>query len=156
MSNRTTTHDTFVIERHYDAPVERVFAAWSTPDAKGAWFGDPAGGDRAHQLDFCVGGREHLSGTAEGGMTYRLDATYYDIIPNERIIWSYDMDLDGAHISVSLGTVEIRAEGDGTALTYTEYGVYLDGRDTPEARAGGTRELLDALGRFLERPAALH
>jgi len=153
VTDRTTTHDTFVIERRYDTSVERVFAAWSNAAAKGAWFGDPAGGSRVHQLDFRVGGREHLSGTAEGGMPYRLDAMFYDIIPNERIIWAYDMDFNGAHISVSLATLELHADGDGTALTYTEYGVYLDGHDTRERREGGTHELLDALGRFLERPA---
>jgi uncharacterized protein YndB with AHSA1/START domain len=154
MSDRTTTQDTFVIERRYDAPVERVFAAWSSAEAKGVRFGDSAGGNRKHELDFRVGGREHMSGTSEGGMTYRLDATYYDIVPSERIIWSYDMNLNGAHISVSLATVEVCADADGTALTYTEYGVYLDGGDTPQMREGGTRELLDALGRFLERTVA--
>jgi uncharacterized protein YndB with AHSA1/START domain len=153
LSDHTTTHDTFVIERRYDASVERVFAAWSSAEAKGNWFGDPAGGIRKHSLDFRVGGREHLSGTSENGTTYRLDALYYDVIPSERIIWSYDMDLNGAHISVSLATVELRADTDGTVLTYTEYGVYLDGGDTAQVREGGTRELLEALGRFLDNPA---
>jgi hypothetical protein len=46
-------------------------------------------------------------------------------------------------------TVEFVAAGDGTKLTFTEQGVYLDGHDTPEIREGGSKELLEALGKSL-------
>jgi hypothetical protein len=46
-------------------------------------------------------------------------------------------------------TVELEAEGAGTALTYTEQGVFLDGIDDPAERERGTTDLLDNLGRFL-------
>ena len=34
MSKRSTDHATFVIERTYDAPRERVFAAWADQASK--------------------------------------------------------------------------------------------------------------------------
>ena len=38
MNNRYVTHDTFVIERTYDAPPAQVFAAWANPEVKEKWY----------------------------------------------------------------------------------------------------------------------
>ncbi len=59
------------------------------------------------------------------------------------------MYADGARISVSLEAVELTPEGDGTRLTYTEHGVYLDGLDKPEYREEGYSAQLDKLGEIL-------
>jgi hypothetical protein len=53
------------------------------------------------------------------------------------------------HISVSLTTIELVAEGDRTRLTLTEQGAFLDGYDDAEQREHGTAMLLDALGEAL-------
>ena len=81
----------------------------------------------------------------------RFDAIYQDIVPNERIMFSYDMHLDDRRISVSLTTIEFKPEGSGTRLAFTEQGAYLDGWDNPADREEGTAGLLDALGAELER-----
>jgi uncharacterized protein YndB with AHSA1/START domain len=142
MSNRSANHATFVIERVYDAEPPRVFAAWADQAAKSQWFGT---GSEEHALDFRVGGREHLIMRTPEGVTYAFDSTYQDIVPDERIVYSYDMHRDEARISVSVATVEmISAEG-GTLLRLTEQGVFLDGHDDPAAREHGTGEMLDAL-----------
>ena len=75
-------------------------------------------------------------------------------MPDQRIVYSYDMHLDDRRISVSLGTVEIEPTDGGSRLRYTEQGVFLDGLDTPQAREQGTRELLDALASVLERASS--
>jgi uncharacterized protein YndB with AHSA1/START domain len=41
MSERSTEHSAFVVERVYDTSSDRVFAAWSDPQAKACWFGGP-------------------------------------------------------------------------------------------------------------------
>src|SRR6516164_2224728 len=152
MSNRSATHSTFVIEREYDAPAARVFAAWADKSAKGQWFG-PSEGE--HKLDFREGGRERLLADVHGAV-YSYDALYEDIVPDERIVFTYNMHRDGKRISVSVTTVELRpAVGDKTRLRYIEQGVFLDGEDTPEAREQGTKELLDKLGEALKQGAAV-
>jgi uncharacterized protein YndB with AHSA1/START domain len=104
-----------------------------------------------HGLDFRVGGREHLTGDPAGGPVYTFDALYQNIVPNERIIYTYDMHLDQKRISVSLATVELKVQGTGTRLIFTEQAVYLDGAGTPADREGGTRALLDNLDAELLR-----
>lgn len=146
MSNRSTDHDMFVIEREYPAPVERVYNAWADPVAKARWFVGPDDWHKSdHQLDFRVGGRESVSGGPKGGAIHSYNAVYRDIVPNERIVSTYEMHLDKARISVSLATIEFKPVAAGTLLIYTEQAVFLDGLDRVSAREMGTRELLDNL-----------
>ena len=152
MSKRSTTHATFVIERAYDAPRERVFSAWADQASKSRWFGP----GEEHELDFRVGGHEHLLVRMDDGTAYSFDAVYQDIVAGERIIYSYDMHRDDVRISVSVATVEMLPSGEGTLLRFTEQGAFLDGEDKPELREEGTGKLLEALGETLvqEVPAS--
>jgi uncharacterized protein YndB with AHSA1/START domain len=152
MSNRSSTHSTFVIERAYDASPARVFAAWAQKEAKQRWFGPSESGE--HELDFREGGHERLRAHVHGA-TYDYDALYEDIVPDERIVYTYNMHRDGRRMSVSVTTVELLAEEGGTRLRYTEQGVFLDGEDTPDLREQGTQELLDKLGKTLSQEAAV-
>ncbi len=145
-------HATFVIERNLAASPARVFAAWASRDAKARWF---AGGEGwteiARELDFRVGGREQVSGAWRGGTVSRFDSRYFDIVPNERIVYAYDMHLDETRISVSLATVVFAPAGAGTRLTVTEQGVFLDGYDDAGSREHGTNMLMDRLEAALKR-----
>lgn len=143
MSERTTEHATFVIDRTYEAPPQRVFAAWSDPVAKATWFG--AGDGAAHELDFRIGGREINRGGPPGGAVYAYEARIYEIVEGERIAYAYDMTADGTRISVSLATVEFKPSGEGTRLIYTEQDAFFDGGDSVESREHGTRVLFDNL-----------
>jgi len=155
MTEHSVIHDTFSIERTYPAAPSRVFAAFASEEAKTAWgetgsIETPAGTEPS-EFDFRAGGRERFTISAEGTL-FRYDALYYDIVPDQRIVYSYEMYADGARISVSVATIEFAKSGDGTALTWTEQGAYLDGIDGPQApglRKEGTTEMLTGLTRYL-------
>ena len=150
MSERSTNHGTFVIERSYEARPARVWQAWADPDEKRRWFGPRVLDKPNHELDFRVGGSERLTVQAGDGALYTFVSRYQDIVAGERLIHTYEMYRDDARISVSVATVELEAEGAGTRLTLTEQGVFLDGLDDPAEREHGTRELLDALAAHVE------
>jgi uncharacterized protein YndB with AHSA1/START domain len=156
VTQQSVIHDTFAIERTYPVVVSRVFAAFASKEAKDVW-GDTGdltepGADAADsEFDFRAGGHERF-GFGYQGVTYQYDARYYDIAAGQRIIYSYEMYADGTRISVSVATIEFRATPDGTTLTWTEQGAYLDGFDGAEAprlRQGGTAEMLDGLAKYL-------
>jgi uncharacterized protein YndB with AHSA1/START domain len=155
MSKRSTLHATFVIERSYNAPPARVFAAWADPKAKAKWFVGPDEWEKSdHKLDFRVGGKESVSGGPPGGPKHLYNAIYQDIVPNERIVLTYDMHLDKARISVSLLTLEFILQGKNTKLLLTEQDAFLDGFDNVASREKGTRDLLDNLDAFLSNSSA--
>jgi uncharacterized protein YndB with AHSA1/START domain len=142
MSNRSPAnaiHGHFTIERTYAHPRARVFAAWADPELKARWFG--GGGEQTileRRLDFRVGGEEALSGRWDSGLVSRYRARYHDIVPDERIVSTYEMRLDDAFHSVSLATVELTTVAAGTQLRYTEQVAFLDGKDGTESRRHGS------------------
>jgi uncharacterized protein YndB with AHSA1/START domain len=156
MTERPVIHDTFAIERTYPAPASRVFAAFASKEAKDTWgdtgdLTEPGADASGTEFDFRTGGHERF-GFGYQGISYRYDARYYDIVPDQRIIYSYEMYADGARISVSVATIELVATADGTALTWTEQGAYVDGFDgaeAPQLRREGITEMLDGLAKYL-------
>lgn len=148
---RSASHDSFVIDRVFSATPAQVFAAFAEPEARARWFSGPPGQwtKLVREQDFRVGGRERVSGRFAGGTVSTFDCRYQDIVKDERIIYTYEMQLDERRISVSLATVELRPEGSGTRMRYTEQGVFLDGYDDSGSRERGTRGLLDQLDRWL-------
>jgi uncharacterized protein YndB with AHSA1/START domain len=149
---RSVVHGAFHLERTYDATAEQVYKALSDQAAKDRWFYGPQGWRPIERfMDFRVGGRERAKGQFEGGMTTTFDAIYHDIVPRERIVYSYEMHLDDRKISVSLATLQIEPAGAGrTKLKISEQGAFLDGYDDSGSREHGTGELLDKLGASLK------
>jgi uncharacterized protein YndB with AHSA1/START domain len=147
---RSQIHATFVLERSYPAPGATVWHALSDNAARDEWF---SGGDqfaaREKSHEFRVGGHGTEEGQWHGGPESKFLSTYTDIVDCQRIVFTYDMWIDGQHLSTSLTTITVEPDGSGTRLTYTEQGVHFDGLDTAETREEGTKGLLDQLGSYV-------
>jgi uncharacterized protein YndB with AHSA1/START domain len=155
MTTRSVDHATFSIERLYETPPARVFAHFASIELKDRWFAGPADWTRTeHEMDFRVGGRELSRVGPPGGEVHTFEGRYEDIIPDERIVFTYQMYLDETRISVSLTTVELVGDGGGTCLVFTEQATFLDGYDDAGQREAGTRHLLESLGSALRADAA--
>lgn len=147
---RSVVHGSFRLERRYDAPRERVWQAFTDIQAKSKWFGAGEGNTIvAREMDVRPGGREQLK-ASWGGTVSTFDAVYFDVVPNERLVYTYDMYLDERKISVSLATVEFKQDGAGTRVVMSEQGAFLDGYDDAGSRERGTNYLLDAVGASLK------
>ena len=158
MADRSALHVTFTIDRACPAPPAQVFACFVDPGVKARWQ-DSAETEVVDdtsdylEFDFRVGGHERFA-FAVHGVTYSYDAEYFDIVPDERIVYGYTMHADGRSDSLSTVTIELAKDGTGTVLTYTEQGVFLDSIDDPADRERGTAELLDNLTHYLARRSA--
>jgi uncharacterized protein YndB with AHSA1/START domain len=151
-AERSETHATFVLERHYPVPLSSVWRALSENEARDQWFGGGADfelGQRSH--DFRVGGGGLEDGKWRNGPSTRFESTYTDILDDRRMVFTYDLWINGGHLSTSLVTIVVEPDGDATLLTYTEQAVYYDGLDGSAVREEGTRGILDRLGAYLSR-----
>ena len=155
MKERSVTHTTFVIERNYPSPVEKVYAAFSDPKKKRRWFIEGEGFSvTKFETDFRVGGREYSEFTGDQpakGATFTNETVFQDIVPNRRIVFAYTMAMNEKRISASLATIELESEGKETKLVFTEQAAFFEGADGARMREQGWKELLNQLAKELER-----
>lgn len=149
---RGVAHGVFTIERTYpNVTSQRVFEAFATEAGKASWFSGPndAWTILERVFDFRVGGRERLRGEWKSGDVSFFDATFFDIVPGERIVYAYDMWVNERKLSVSLATLEFQAVDGGARLIMTEQGAFLDGYDDAGSRERGSQDLIDKLSAVL-------
>ncbi|MFZ1136282.1 MAG: SRPBCC family protein [Candidatus Korobacteraceae bacterium] len=157
MSEPSVIHATFVIERSYPHPPQRVFAAFADPKQKRRWFGEGEHHEvEQFDLDFRVSGKEHSQyrfkeGTPFPGVALINDFNYQDIVPDRRIVTGSTMTLGDKRISCSLVTVELLPTDAGTDLICTHQGAFFEGSGGPQMREGGWRKLFDNLETELAR-----
>jgi uncharacterized protein YndB with AHSA1/START domain len=150
MDTYNTIYAEFAIERSFKASTSKLYQMFADKASKEQWFKGPNDAQTEHIMDFRVGGDEYNSGTFHDGIKHIFKAHYYDIVPNQRIVYSYEMYMGDNRISVSLATLEFIEEGEMAKLSLRESGVFLDGFDKPEYREYGSKELLNALEAALQ------
>jgi uncharacterized protein YndB with AHSA1/START domain len=142
-------HASFSVERTFPVAPRRVFAAFSDPDLKAAWFRGPdAWESTTRELDFREGGHEITAGGVPGEWSSRFEAAYHVVRDDEQIVYSYVMFHNETRLSVSIATIEFDALDGGTAtrLVFTEQGAYFEGGTAANAeREEGTIALLKQL-----------
>ena len=100
-------------------------------------------------MDVRIGGRDRLIGKFVDGSESRFEALYFDVVPEKRLVYTYDMYWQGKKISVSLASIEFVLAGKGTKLVVTEQHAFLDGYEDAGSRERGTRSLLENLAQSL-------
>ena len=151
MQEPSVIHSTFVIERSYPKPPQRVFAAFADTAQKRRWFAEGKGHDlEQFELDFRVAGNEiaryrFKEGTPFAGVLVTNEGTFQDIVPNRRVVTASTMALGDKRISASLVTIELLPTDKGTDLICTHQGTFFEGSDGPQIREAGWRSLFEKL-----------
>jgi len=149
-------HNTFVIERNYPHKPESVFAAFAQPARKRLWYAEGDHEIQEFAIDFRVGGNERFryrfrEGHPIAGSEIANESTYHDIVPDERIVMTAKMSLNGKPIVVMLATIEFVRSETGTDLILTHQGTFLEWEGGPEMIEAGWRGLLDRLQNYLAK-----
>lgn len=154
MPETAVTHSTFVVERNYPQSPDRVFAAFAQPARKRRWYAEGDHEIKEYEMEFRVGGSERLhyrfkEGHPIAGSEINNESTYQDIVPENRIVFTQKMALNGKPISVTLVTLEFLASGTGTNLVLTNQGTFVDWPEGAQMIEHGWRGLLESLGKHL-------
>ena len=148
----TLVYSAFTVERHYPAPVRKVFACFADTEKLRRWLVEGEGWTTdAFTNDFSVLGFQRSLFRWQNGPQISNDGIYHEIVENERIITSYSMALEGKIFSVSLLTQTFEEKDGGTLLTLTEQGTYMGDENAVTSREEGFRELLGKLAEEVAR-----
>lgn len=146
-SREPVLHTEFTIEREIKTSPRHAFRFWSEPELKARW-------NDCHtdwtvlddRFDFRIGGSEHKRWRTPSGEDLTFTAYYLDIVPEQRIIYAYEMTFAGKRLSGSLVTVTFSPSRDGTRMVFTEQAAILaGGADARQQRLVGTEETMDRL-----------
>lgn len=124
-----------VIERTFDAPVERVWSAWSTSEDAKQWWGPKAFTCPVAEIDFRVGGKSLLAMRGPDGNDIYSTGTYLVIEPMKKIV-----------------STDSFADADGNIVSAAEYGMnepfpeVLEVTVTFKEEAGKTHMTLQHIG----------
>ncbi len=141
-------NNTVKLHRVFSAPVEKVFRAFSDPDAMASWIPPYGFICKVHSMDFKVGGTYKMSFTNfTTGSSHSFGGEYVEIIPDEKIKYTDKFDnpnLPGQMIT----TIELKKVLCGTEIIATQ-------EEIPDAIPVemcylGWQESLDKLKRLVE------
>lgn len=155
-TNESIEHATFTIEREFSASTRHVFRFWSDAEMKGKWNGcHPDWQTLEDDFNFQVGGTEVKRWRTPEGDEQTFHAHYLDIVPEQRIIYAYEMSFAGNRLSASLVTVTFEEVGNTTRMKFVEQVAILAGGATAkEQRLLGTEQGMDRLVDTVERNSA--
>jgi uncharacterized protein YndB with AHSA1/START domain len=111
----TPTDRSIQIERVFDAPRDRVFAAYTDPELVPQWWGPYDTETIVDQMDVRPGGSWRFVARNPDGSETAFRGTYREIAPPERIVQTFEWEGMPGHISVETATFDDL--GDRTKVT---------------------------------------
>jgi|SRR5579863_8040554 len=117
---QTITTTSFRLSRVVNAPSERVFAAWTKPEALKRWWGPPGFTTPSAEVDLRIGGAYKLAMKSPDGETHVVFGTFIEIEAPKKLAytWAWEED-DGAPSHESVVTVEFKPKGATTEIVLT-------------------------------------
>ena len=122
------------ITRHYNAAPEKVWRAWTDPEAMKRWWKpDENYSSLVTEADVHVGGRFHILAISSEGDTHEVNGVYLEVIPNRKLVFTWI----GKETSEreTLVTVTLRPSGSGTELEL-RHEQFVDSEDRDSHQAG--------------------
>jgi uncharacterized protein YndB with AHSA1/START domain len=114
------------VSRHFDAPRDRVFDAWTNPEVLRQWWAaGPDWSTPTADVDVRPGGRYRLSMRQPDGVVHTAVGEYREVKPPERLVYTWTWEGGTPEMEGSQDTlvvVEFIEEGDGTEVVLTHTG----------------------------------
>jgi uncharacterized protein YndB with AHSA1/START domain len=144
-SSQAGERPSLTLSRHFKAPPELVYQAWTDPTKIVHWFGPDAGPVLRAETDVTVGGRYRVVFQTLDGEEHDVSGLYREVVPNQKLVFSWTWRTMPER--TSLVTVTMKAEEGGTLFTLT-HAQFADEKARDDHNRGWSG-CLDKLGNFL-------
>ena len=142
---RAAAAPSLTIKRRFNAPLEKVFSAWTEAEKMKHWMGPGEVFAKHIESDARVGGRFRIVMQAPSGEEFDVSGEFREVIPNRRLVYTWHGTLTPDQDT--LVTVTFAADGSGTLLTLTHEQFPDDA--VRDAHTGGWGGALDKLENYL-------
>jgi len=148
MEPRLAEKPSLTLSRRYPVAPEKVYRAWTDPQAVSRWWG-PGPGEPVSlaELDVRVGGRFRIVFGGPDGKMHECAGTYKEVVPNKKLVFTWSWP-NTTPERISVVTIEFRAAGKGTDLVFKHEQLF-DEKVRDDHQRGWTGSL-DKLEQFLK------
>ncbi len=148
MEQKIAEKPSLTLSRSYPVAPEKVWRAWTDPQAIKKWFGPGAGEPvSAAELDVRVGGRFRIVFGGPDGKAHECAGVYKEVVPNRKLVFTWTWP-NSTPERESLVTLRFLAANGGTLLDFRHEQLF-DETVRDNHRRGWT-ESLGKLEAFLE------
>ncbi len=135
------------LDRTYPVAPEKVWRAWTDPEAVKRWWG-PGPGEPVSlaELDVRVGGRFRIVFGGPDGKAHECAGVYREVVPHRKLVFTWTWP-NSTPERESLVTITFHAAGKGTALAF-RHEQFFDEKARDDHKRGWSG-LLDKLERYL-------
>jgi uncharacterized protein YndB with AHSA1/START domain len=148
---------TLILTRMLNAPQERAFKAWTSPEHIQEWMRpEPGLGVTVASVDLRVGGKYRIQMKTPDGEFFTAVGVFKEVKAPERLVYTWDFEKDGSGAEFgevegkeSLVTIEFLKRGERTelVLTHSRFAT-VESRDN---HAQGWGKLAESFAKFVEK-----
>lgn len=111
----------FFLELHrvYNVSKETVFLAWTREEQLKQWWGLTGFTTTIGQMDVSIGGKYLFHMQAPNGKIHTLEGRYVEIVPNEKLSFTWKWVTDGDDSEETLVTIDFVDKDNKTELVIT-------------------------------------
>lgn len=149
MRTRSQEKPSLKINRFIKAPRQQVFAAWTDPEQLREWFGPEHVQTRRLTANPQVGGRFQWDLTSPEGEEMTVKGEYREVIPNQKVVFTWQWQNDEDWMTDSVVTVELSDAKGGTDLCLTHE--RLPNEKSSNGHTKGWNSSLDKLEKWLTK-----
>jgi uncharacterized protein YndB with AHSA1/START domain len=141
----TTVKPSLTIKRRFNAPPEKVFAAWTDPEKVKRWMGPAAVEVLSAENDARNGGRYRWLMQSPDGTQHDVSGVYREVVPNEKLVftWAWKSTPERE----SLITITFKRDGAGTMMTFLHEQFFDE--EARDRHNGGWAGAFDKLDKYL-------
>jgi uncharacterized protein YndB with AHSA1/START domain len=135
------------LERRYPVAPEKVWRAWTDPEAIRRWWA-PSPGEPVSvaELDVRVGGRFRIVFGGADGTAHECAGVYKEIVPHRKLVFTFSWPRTTPE-RVTLITIEFEKRGTETELVFRHEGLFDE--KVRDSHKEGWSSALDGLARYL-------
>lgn len=105
------------LKRVYPVSPDKVWRAWTDPQALSQWFGSGQPGSVSKaEFDLQVGGRYCIAFTCAKGTHNEVSGVYQEVVPNSRLVFSWAWHSTPERVSRI--TIDLKPVAQGTELSF--------------------------------------
>jgi uncharacterized protein YndB with AHSA1/START domain len=141
-----TAETSLQLKRTFSAPREKVFRAWTEPEALKQWFVPRDGmSTPTVEVDLRVGGKYRIVMKSPTGELYVAIGTYREVRFPEKLVFTWTFE--GSELGETVVTLEFHDQNGSTELVLTHQ--FFPNKEERDKHTMGWNGCLDHLAKFL-------